>query len=155
MSSIESKLAEVLEQGKRDLIAMHIELGMKASGKWVESLDVVIGNFRGYITGEDYSEQLEEGRNSGKYPPWNPVTKTFDEIEEWIKDKGLSFDIPIKSFAFLIARNMAENGWNRSKHGGVNLVSKVFTPEYIQRMIDKMGGSITLEFANIIGKQFK
>lgn len=131
-------LAEEMEAIKADLIAKHKELGMKASGKWIESVEANTERLSGVILAEHYTEQLVNGREPGKYPPYTPG-KGFVEIEQWILDKGIPFDdIKLSSLAFLIARKIAEKGTNYYQEGGTELVEAVITPQRIQRIIDRV-----------------
>lgn len=143
---------EEFEAIKRDLAAKHIELGMKASGQWESSLEVEAGAEFGRVIGEPYTEQLEEGRKPGKRSP-------IKAIEKWIIDKGIiaqiEGNIKITSLAFAIATVHAKIGWKRKDHGGVNLVSQVFTPKRVQSIIDKIGEAMTIELSRILGKHLK
>ena len=121
---------------KDDLIKAYDAKGMRASGKFAESLEVKVQGLTAQLWGEDYSQQLETGRKSGKFPPINA-------IEQWIKDKGIANriegQISISSLAFLIARKIAKSGWKREEYGGVELISSVVTDERIQKIIDEVG----------------
>lgn len=118
---------------KEDLIQKHLKLGMKASGQWIDSLNVQTKGQKGIIWGEPYTEQLVNGREPGKFPPINAIKK-------WIEDKNITpFDqISISSLAFLIARKIAKEGTEYFKQGGTDLVSSVITPQRIQRIIDNV-----------------
>jgi len=84
----------------KDLKAKHIELGMKASGKWLEGVVLETTETSATIFGTDYTKYLVDGRPpSDKFPP-------IDKIKQWIYDKGLNYDIPINSLAYLIARKI-------------------------------------------------
>lgn len=121
---------------KDDLIKAYDAKGMRASGKFAESLEVKVQGLTAQLWGEDYAQQLETGRKSGKFPPINA-------IEQWIKDKGIANQIQgqisISSLAFLIARKIAQSGWKREQYGGVELISSVVTDERIQKIIDEVG----------------
>lgn len=120
---------------------------MRASGQWAESLSVEIGETGAEILQESYGDQLEFGRKPGKQPP-------SEAIEQWIRDKGIAArlekDISVSSLAYLIARKIGREGWNREQHGGTQLISSVATPERIQRIIDKIGESQLNEFTTKI-----
>lgn len=126
-------LNDELEQIKQDLIKKHLELGMKASGGWIDSLNVQTKGLSGIIYGKPYTEQLVNGREHGKFPP-------ISMIKQWIIDKNITpFDkISISSLAFLIARKIAKEGTKYFKQGGTDLVSSVITPERIQMILDKV-----------------
>ena len=132
-SQVLSKQFELL---KDDLIKAYDAKGMRASGKFAETLEVKVQGLTAQLWGEDYSQQLETGRKSGRFPP-------IDAIEQWIKDKGIANkiqgQISISSLAFLIARKIAKEGWKRQEYGGVELISSVVTDERIQKIIDDVG----------------
>ena len=75
-------LKNELEAIKQDLIAKHLQLGMKASGQWINSLNVEVSGLSGVISNAPYTEQLVSGRPSGKFPP-------VSAIEQWIIDKNI------------------------------------------------------------------
>lgn len=117
-----------------DLKAKHIELGMKASGNWINTLEPTVKGLKGIIYGAPYTEQLVNGRAPGKFPP-------IGAIASWIIDKGiasLNDKISVSSLAFLIARKIAREGTNYFKQGGTDLIEAVITPERIQSIIDKV-----------------
>lgn len=132
-SNVLSKEFELL---KKDLIIAYDAKGMRASGKFADTLEVKVNGLTAQLWGEDYSQQLETGRKSGRFPPINA-------IEQWIKDKGIANkiqgEISISSLAFLIARKIARNGWKREEHGGVQLISEVVTDARIQKIINEVG----------------
>ena len=132
-SAVLSKEFELL---KDDLIKAYDAKGMRASGKFAETLEVKIQGLTAQIWGEDYSQQLETGRRAGRFPP-------ISAIEQWIKDKAIANriegQISISSLAFLIARKIAQSGWKREEYGGVELISSVVTDERIQKIIDEVG----------------
>jgi hypothetical protein len=127
-------LAEEMELIKRDLIIKHKELGMKSSGKWIESVEANTNRLNGVILAEHYTEQLVNGREPGRFPP-------VKAIEQRIIDKGIQpFDsnLKISSLAFLIARKIAREGTRYFQEGGTDLVDAVITPARIQRIIDRV-----------------
>jgi len=138
-------LQQEFEALRVDLIAKYDELGMRASGAWADSLEVVVTENKAVLKGFKYSEQLESGRAAGKQPP-------SEAIEQWIKDKGIASriegKISISSLAFLIARKIGREGWKRQQHGGVELISQVVTPERIQSIIDKLSDIYVTDFTN-------
>ena len=125
---------------------------MKASGQFEEGLKVEMGLDSVKLVGNKYAEQLEYGRRSGKFPP-------IEAIKQWINDKGIinniKGNITISSLAFLIARKISKQGWNRKGYGGVDLISNVVTDKRIQSIIDKVGAELTLTLVNRLEQQFK
>lgn len=148
-----SKILSVeFEKLKGDLIDAYNAKGMRASGKFAESLEVQVDGFNAKLIGEDYSEQLEFGRRAGRFPP-------ITAIEQWIKDKNIaariSGEISISSLAFLIARKIAREGWDRQGFGGVQLISEVITEQRVQKIIDEVGAEQALVFQSDIIKFVK
>ena len=132
---------------QNELIKQYDDQGMRASGNWANTLEVNVSGLSARLYGEQYSEQLEYGRRSGKQPP-------SQVIEQWIRDKGiasrLTGKMTVSSLAFLIARKIGREGWNRKEHGGVELISKVVTPERIQKIIDRISTEYLPTFMNEI-----
>lgn len=137
---------------KEDLIKKYQELGMRASGKWADSLERSLTDTNAKIIGEDYTNQLVSGRRPGSFPP-------VESIKKWIVDKGIvnniKGNISISSLAFLIARKIAREGTNYFKQGGTDLVSAVVTEQRMQSIINKFGEAITLDFVVKIENEFK
>lgn len=143
-----SKLSLEFEKLKADLIIAYDAKGMRASGKFAESLEVIIVNEnKAQLWGEDYSQQLETGRRAGRFPP-------ISAIEQWIRDKGIANriqgEISISSLAFLIARKIHREGWKREEYGGVELISSVITDARIQKIIDEVGAEYALKYTTEI-----
>lgn len=140
-------LSEQFELLKADLIKLYDEKGMRSSGKWADSLEVIAGENTVKLIGENYSQQLETGRQPGAFPP-------IKAIKQWIIDKGVFNavlqEISLSSLAFLIARKIANEGWKRERFGGVNLISEVVTDERIQKIIDEVGGVMMVEYTSEI-----
>ena len=141
MMTREQILAMEFESLKMDLITVYDQKGMRASGKFAESLEVKIAKNVGTLIGAKYSQQLETGRRAGGFPP-------IKAIEQWIYDKGLSSriddSINVSSLAFLIARKIAREGWNRG--GDLELISTVVTEERIAEIIKKVGDHAVIDF---------
>ena len=126
-------LRKSFEELRLDLIKEYDAKGMRASGKWADSLQIETTDWSAKITGLNYSQQLETGRRAGKFPP-------ISDIEKWIQDKGIQPNgITIKSLAFLIARKISRQGWNREGYGGVDLISTVATDERLLGIVDLVG----------------
>lgn len=144
-------LAEEMEAIKEDLIARHRELGMEASGDWINSLEADTKRLKGVIRGLPYTQQLVTGREPGKFPP-------IKAIEKWIYDKGIQpidDTIKISSLAFLIARKISRMGTDYFMQGGTDLVDSVITPERIQRIINRVTQFQINQFTTEIEGVFK
>jgi hypothetical protein len=140
-------LSREFEALKTDLIQAYDAKGMRASGKFAETLEVKVTGLTAQLWGEDYAQQLETGRKSGKFPP-------MDAIKKWIQDKGIANriqgEISISSLAFLIARKIAREGWKREQFGGVELISQVVTDQRMQKIIDEVGAEQALIYSTEI-----
>lgn len=149
-----SKLSQEFEQLKKDLIEAYDKKGMRASGDFANSLEVVMLNndTKAQLWGNSYAQQLETGRSSGKFPPINAILK-------WIDDKNISArlngEINKNQLAFLIARKIAREGWNRQGFGGVELISEVVTDERIEKIIQEVGIEQTFIYTSQITKMIK
>lgn len=132
---------------KNDLILLYEAKGMRASGAFADSLEVVSKQNVIQLYGLDYAEQLQFGRVAGSYP-------NIEAIKKWIIDKGVFAEalqkMKISSLAFLIARKIALFGWKRERYGGVDLISEVITPERINDIINKIGVSETVKLTSEI-----
>lgn len=104
--SIEKILKEIVD---KFLIPKFKELGMNASGRWIESLEVEFdGN--GYIKGEDYTQYLVNGRPGGTLPPINA-------IEQWVNVKlGLSGQ-EARNMAWAVAKKIQREGTDYYPNG--------------------------------------
>jgi hypothetical protein len=80
-----------------------IRKGIFSSGRSAQSLRSVTEPTGGKLFGKDYFHFQKVGRRPGRFPP-------IDAILQWITDKGIRSDIPIKSLAYLIARKIAQSG---------------------------------------------
>ena len=139
----------------RELKLKHIQLGMKASGRWIESIETKATPKSGTILGEDYTEWLVKGR--GPTTGGNKGGPTLVErIKDWINDKGVrARDISRNSLAFLIARKIHREGTEYFKQGGTDLIDAVITPQRIQRIIDRVGNQMMLVLVELISRKFK
>lgn len=145
-------LSKEFESLKSDLIQAYDRKGMRASGNFADSLEVVTTDTNAILYGADYSQQLETGRSAGKFPPKADILK-------WIDDKNISArlngEITKSQLAFLIARKIARQGWNREGYGGVELISEVVTDERIQKIIDEVGEYYAVTISTDIIKLIK
>lgn len=85
------------------LIPKFNELGMKASGQWLDALSVKVNGNRGEIWGTDYTQYLVNGRANGKRPP-------IQVLEKWVNDKFGVYGQEAKSMAFAIGNKIAKEG---------------------------------------------
>ena len=155
MNSQEQIYIKYLEILKEKLISKYIELGLKASGSYEEELEEEVLPNKLIMWGAGHSYFMENGRNSGKFPPKNV-------IEDWIETKeGLPavFKEKKKQFAFLIARKIATEGIKvPNEHNKGNVVSAVvddFLANDISAMLEELGEVFLARIKVDILKLFK
>ena len=126
------------------LIPKHEALGQKATGNWINKLEVQ-GNV---IRGEKYTEQLVYGRSPGKRPPITP-------IENWVNAKfGISGQ-QATSFAFAIANKIAKEGTSWHQKGGSDLLEVLETNEVQNYINQRLGRYLETELTLQIQRQLQ
>ena len=126
------------------LIPKHEALGQKATGNWINKLEVQ-GNV---IRGEKYTEQLVYGRRPGKRPPITP-------IENWVNAKfGISGQ-QATSFAFAIANKIAKEGTTWHQKGGSDLLEVLETNEVQNYINQRLGSYLETEITLQIQRQLQ
>lgn len=142
------------EKLKRDLIVEYDTLGMRASGEFERELEVRSEPLQATLLGAQHSEQLEYGRGKTGSSSTTSAEPLIERIKKWILQKGIAAQgITVGSLAFLITRKIHREGWNRAKHGGVGLLSKVITEQRMQLIIDKIGNEMTMVLVSKLEKQ--
>ena len=143
IEAIKKQMLEIIQ----DFKDKHVELGMKASGDWIDSLELEVtesnGKIKAVIKANDYTKYLTQGRPDGKRPPITP-------IQDWVKNK---FGITGKqglSIAFAVANKIAREGTTWHQNGGSDLIDGVLTDDRImileteikQEIINRINQSI-------------
>lgn len=131
------------EENRILLINKYTELGLKASGRWAESLeDSVETSSKGAtakMEGEDYTKYIAYGRgpNADQSPEalksWvGYAGATF--LKDWVQDKGL--DISPYAVAYKIARE----GWSvPNPHNAGGLLDDVVNNKRIDILMNRLG----------------
>lgn len=132
---IERILTEVVN---RFLIPKFKELGMNATGEWLESLEVTTGINSGTIRGRDYSQYLAKGRKPGQRPPIAP-------LEKWVNAKFGISGAQAKSMAFAIATKIAKEGTTWHQKGGSDLIEVLESAEVQEYITGEMRGMLQVE----------
>lgn len=148
-----------LAETKGQLINNYLSLGLKASGKWADSLEPFQNETsNGYnlgMLGQDYTEYLEQGRppneNQGEealkaWVGW--AGSTF--IAQWVKDKNININ------PFAVAWKIARKGWsvpNSNNAGG--LVTDIVTNEWVSVLSGRLAGASISDLKSDILKEFK
>ncbi|MCD8093940.1 MAG: hypothetical protein LUF01_14395 [Bacteroides sp.] len=101
---IKGILSEELDNLRQRIIEKHIQTRQRASGRTINSLHLIVDDNHGILFGRQAFGVLETGRGPGKVP------KGFYQIiQQWMIDKGIQVKKP-KSFAYLVARKIADEG---------------------------------------------
>lgn len=142
---IQQILEEVIEKFFKPKF---IELGMNASGKWLNSLSVEYSENKGIIKGMDYTYYLANGRAPGNRPPIQPLV-------EWVGHKFGITGNEARSAAFAIATKIAREGTNYYPNG-TDLVEVLSSPEVISYINSQVSNSlevsVKLEILKILRK---
>ncbi|WP_407324034.1 hypothetical protein R5O24_02810 [Tenacibaculum maritimum] len=155
MSENEKLYMTYLERLRLKLIKKYDELGLRASGKYEDELEVQVKGNTLTMWGAYHSIFMESGRGSGGFPPRKA-------IEDWIETKdGLPpiFKEKKRQFAFIIARKIAEEGitvpneYNKGKV--VSEVLEGFLANDIYEMLDELGLIWTRRITSDIKQIFK
>lgn len=134
------KVAEVLNEVVKDvLIPKFYELGMNASGEWVDSLAVRAAENHGEIWGRDYTQYLVRGRKPNQNQDPDSVRRwvgwagsTF--LKKWVDDKGLSIN------PYAVAYSIAKEGTSYHPEGTDLL--EVLNSQEVHDIIRKKLGDI-------------
>lgn len=154
--SLESKITDVLEKGKNDLIKSYSSKGLRASGKFERSLETFFkekdNGFSFGILGANYADIMQNGRMPNKnkdslkkFVGW--AGSTF--LADWVKDKGLSIS------PFAVAWKIAREGIkvpNRFNPGGVisDVINDSFVEEFRQIIKFHQIESVKSDVRNIL-----
>lgn len=144
MQTISEILQTEFELIRQDLIKKHNELGMKASGKFEDNLEVLYKEIENRIIisiqGMRYTGALQFGRGpTSTSQVSNPPL--IEMIEEWIKVKGIrpiESSISTRQLAFLITRKIHKEGTRYFREGGTDLVSSVITEKRMDSILQKI-----------------
>ncbi len=146
---IDIALRRELERLVEDIKAKHIELEQKASGKWLDSLEVRVENGHGVILAEDYTRFLTVGRAPGKKPP-------IDPLEKWVNDKFGITGKKARGVAFAVAYNIGEKGTKRIyQKGGTDLIDGVVTKERIAEIQKNIGKKVAAYINQSVARSFE
>lgn len=131
------------------------ELGLMASGDFEKELQILINGNKLSILGAKHTYFMEEGRKAGRFPPINSIIN-------WIEVKsGLPaiFKEKPKQYAFLIARNIANEGIkvpNKYNKGRVaSLIIDEFLEKDLEIMLKEIGVSIAERIQSDLIQVFK
>lgn len=121
---------------------------VNASGDLYNSIRYEVDNKGLRVYALDYIFNVEYGRAPGKFPPREAILK-------WIDEKNLTFDIPVNSLAFLIARKIARKGTEAFIQGGTDIVADVITPNLIEEIRQEFAGSLIYSIESDLLKAYQ
>lgn len=148
MIDLRSAIQELLEELAEELKDKHKELGMEASGDWIDSVEVQANTFSGSILANDYTVQLVQGRRPGNMPPVDP-------IERWVQAKlGLSGK-EANSAAWGIANKIQKSGTTWYEDGGSDLVDGVITDRRVEKLFEDLGATLAIIIADNLTREFQ
>lgn len=136
-------IGEELDALRKVIIAHHLTVGQKASGRTERSIRIEFTENAGTLYGRQAFGVLETGRSDGKVP------KGFCQIIlQWVKDKGIQVDKP-KSFAYLVARKIASEGTKLHREGGTVDIYSQEIPKTVQNILDRLFGVFAKDVEHI------
>jgi hypothetical protein len=133
----DAKFEEILDEVIRlFLIPKHKDLGMEATGEWINSLE----SKGSVIRGRKYTEQLVYGRAAGKAPPITP-------LEKWVTAKFGITGKEATSFAFAISKKIAKEGTTWKQKGGSDLLEVLETRPVMDFINSKLAAYFQVEIS--------
>lgn len=146
MKEVQNIIFEELEDLRKRIISNIDSTGRRASGRTSGSMHTDVSENRGILFGRMAFGTLETGRKSGKVP-----AGFYQIIKQWVIDKGISFDSQSErnSFAYLVSRKIAKEGTQLYRTGAEADVYTTEVPETIERIKDRVGFLMRLEFESI------
>lgn len=122
-----------------------IELGMNATGQWLNSLEARVNNGNGEIWGMDYTYFLVNGRKPGKAPP-------VSALLPWVNAKFAIGGSEALSVAFAVVQKIKNEGTNYYPEG-TDLLEILNSPEVINYIYSQLKEGVTVEINKILIKQ--
>lgn len=143
----EPEIISIIQKVVNDvLIRRFTELGMNATGQWLESLEVVAKDSKGIIRGQDYTEYLAKGRAGGSLPPIAPLTK-------WVTAKFGVGGKQAVSIAWAVAKKIQREGTTHYQKGGTDLLEILSEPNTIELINTEVQQKITVSITKELQRQ--
>ena len=148
-----------LESTIGELITSYESKGVKASGKWGESLEHFVEESNGFIKvgikSLDYIQYSEYGRGPNKAPSVDAAKMLYPIILEWAKVKGITVDNK-KAFAFRTALKIVFDGITvPNKHNIGGVIGDVITEDWVNKTVEVVGTGLTARFETDIIRYMK
>lgn len=127
-----------LEALKQKVIENQKNSGQVASGRTIASMKVEVTEDDGVLWGRSPFGTLETGRKPGKVP-----AGFWKIIRQWMDDKGIQVQKP-DSFAYLVARKIANEGTQLFRNGGRD---DIYSPE-VKDTVERVSQGIGILFGS-------
>lgn len=127
-----------LEALKQKVIENQKNSGQVASGRTIASMKVEVTEDGGVLWGRSPFGTLETGRKPGKVP-----AGFWKIIRQWMDDKGIQVQKP-DSFAYLVARKIANEGTQLFRNGGRD---DIYSPE-VKDTVERVSQGIGILFGS-------
>lgn len=134
------------EVANKFLIPHFIELGMNATGEWVQSIEVASTHNSGTIRGRDYTEYLQRGRSPNADQSTDAKRKwafgmanNNPQFKAWLNARGLT------EYGVQIAYTIADEGTSWYKQGGSDLLDVLDSQECIDFVNERIGNIILIQ----------
>ena len=127
-----------LEALKQKVIENQKNSGLVASGRTIASMKVEVTEDGGVLWGRSPFGMLETGRKPGKVP-----AGFWKIIRQWMDDKGIQVQKP-DSFAYLVARKIANEGTQLFRNGGRD---DIYSPE-VKDTVERVSQGIGILFGS-------
>lgn len=122
-----------------------IELGMNATGQWIDSLIPMVVNGNGEIWGMDYTYWLANGRKPGTAPP-------ISALLPWVTAKFGVGGNEAKGIAFAVAQKIKNEG-TRFYPEGTDLLTILESQEVIDYIYTRIKQGFTIQINELLKKQ--
>ena len=127
-----------LEALKQKVIENQKNSCQVASGRTIASMKVQVTEDGGVLWGRSPFGTLETGRKPGKVP-----AGFWKIIRQWMDDKGIQVQKP-DSFAYLVARKIANEGTQLFRNGGRD---DIYSPE-VKDTVERVSQGIGILFGS-------
>ena len=127
------------------LIPRFNELGMNATGNWIESLEARAVDGNGAIYGLDYTYWLQNGRAPGAMPP-------VSALIPWVNAKLGKSGREGVSIAWAVAKKIQKEGTNYYPEG-TDLLDVLSSKEVIDYVYGQFGEAFKVEINKLLIKQ--
>lgn len=124
-----------------------IDLGMNASGDWLNSIQPRIVEARGEIWGMDYTYFLANGRPPGKRPP-------VSALLPWVNAKFGIGGKEALSIAFAVSTKIGNEG-TRFYPDGTDLLEILNSNEVKKYIYENLGEALRVEISALMIKQIR